>query len=282
MWRKGFAIAGIAVIHCIFGQTALAQEVEESSLLAESVVKDTLRTITYDWLYGVGCANVLDTYLSPLEYTGPDFSLTRRSQRLTRQGNGRISRMTLFSGHVAKLQSPRENRDEWDADILTALGWHFNWQPAQSWRLALGGLGEIGGGFTYNTKGGNNPAQGRLFADAALSAIAEYTRMVGGKPLTIGSQIDIPLIGAAFTPHYGQSYYEIFSLSHTDRNVRLTHPFNSPSMRWLTTVRFPLFGATLTAGYLADIRQSCMAGLKRHSWRHHLVIGYVRKVHLLK
>ncbi len=280
MWRKSIVIAGFAVAYCIFTPTALAQK--RNGGIAGNVAKDTSRIITYDRLYGLGYANVLDTYLSPLEYTGLDFSLTRRTQRLTRRSKGRISRMTLFSAHLTKLQSPRDNRNEWDADALASLGWHFNWQPARGWRLALGGLGEVGGGFTYNTKGGNNPAQGRLFADAALSAVAEYTLQIGKSPLTIGTQADIPLIGAAFTPHYGQSYYEIFSLSHTDRNVRLTHPFNSPSMRWLTTVRFPLFGATLTAGYLADIRQSCMAGLKRHSWRHHLVIGYVRKVHLLK
>ncbi len=262
--------------------TASAQEQGKDGKIAEGIVRDSSRIVTYDWLYGAGYANVLDTYLSPLEYTGTDFSLTRRSQRPTRRSEGRISRTTLVSAHLACLNSPRDNRDEWDADILAAIGWHVNYKPSKNWRLAMGGLGEMGGGFTYNTKGGNNPAQGRLFADVALSVIAEHSLQIGKQTLTASTQLDIPLIGAAFTPHYGQSYYEIFALSHTDRNVRLTHPFNSPSARWLTTVSFPLFGATLTAGYMADIRQSDIAGLKRHSWRHHFVVGYVRKIQILK
>ncbi len=141
---------------------------------------------------------------------------------------------------------------------------------------------QLGGGFTYLTTGGNNPAQGRLAVDAVLSLRADYDFRPGRSGGGITSQLDLPFAGAMFTPNYGQSYYEIFSLGHYDRNVRMTHPFNAPSARWLTTLRLPLAGAMLSLGYLADIRQSDVNGLKRHAWNHHFVIGYVRRLQLFR
>ena len=96
------------------------------------------------------------------------------------------------------------------------------------------------------------------------------------------AQLDVPLCGLMFTPRYGQSYYELFSLGHYDRNIVFSHPFNAPTARLLTTLDFRLRHTWLTIGYEADIRQSDVAGLKRHSWRHSLVIGFVRRVKRIK
>ena len=84
-----------------------------------------------------------------------------------------------------------------------------------------------------------------------------------------------------FTPNYGQSYYEIFSLGHTDRNVVPTTPFSAPSLRFLSTVSIPLRRACITLGYKADIRQSSVNRLERHAWNHTFVIGYSRLVQFL-
>ena len=93
---------------------------------------------------------------------------------------------------------------------------------------------------------------------------------------------DVPLVGAMFTPAYGQSYYEIFTLGHYDRNVRATHPFNAPSARLLAALRIPVAGATLSLGYLGDVRQADVAHLKRHLWNHQFMIGYERTLRLLR
>lgn len=240
------------------------------------------RVTTHEWLYGVGRLNVLDTYLTPLEYTGPSLSVVHRSERTARWGRGRVSVQGYFTGRGAWLASPTDDHKEADAQFTAAAVWHRNWHPAPGLRLAAGGMGRIGGGFTYITNGGNNPAQGRLAADVGLSLLAAYDFSLRRYPLHVDTQLDVPLLGAAFTPNYGQSYYEIFSLGHYDRNVRLTHPVNAPSLRWLTTCRLQLLGATLSVGYLADIDQSRLNNLKRHAWSHSFMIGYVRRLRLLR
>ena len=42
-------------------------------------------------LYGVGFTNILDTYLSPMEYTGPEIRILRESMRMTKLMNGNVS-----------------------------------------------------------------------------------------------------------------------------------------------------------------------------------------------
>lgn len=231
-------------------------------------------------LFGAGRVNVLDTYLSPLEYAGPVLGVVHRSERLARWGRGRVTVTGLVAGRAAYAHSPTDDGKAWDGELTAAFGWHRNWHPLPGLRLGVGGLAELSTGFTYNLRNGNNPAQGRLGTDVAISAIAAYDFSLRGRPFSARMQMDVPLTGAQFTPNYGQSYYEIFSLGHYDRNVRWTHPLNAPSARLLATLTVPLGRARLSLGYWADIRQSELNHLKRHAWSHQFVVGYVRRLRL--
>ena len=109
--------------------------------------------------------------------------------------------------------------------------------------------------------------------------MARYAFSLCGLPMKVRLQTDIPLLGVAFGPDYGQSYYEIFSLGHYDHNVCFTHPLNAPSAHVLFTLQVPMGRrAVLSVGYDGDIRQSHVNHLKRHHWSHRFVIGYVRRI----
>lgn len=240
---------------------------------------DSVGTTEHQWLYGVGYTNALDTYLSPLEYTGPSFGLLHRTERCARWGKGRVSVQGLYGGNLSVLSSPTEDADEWDGNFSAAFGWHYNWHPVPALRLAAGAMLEGALGFTYNLRNGNNPAQGRVGMQLLASGIAEYAFRIGRRNLSSRLQMDFPLAGAMFSPNYGQSYYEIFSLGHYDHNICFTHPFNAPSAHVLFTLQVPMGRrAVLSVGYDADIRQSHVNHLKRHHWSHRFVIGYVRRI----
>lgn len=240
---------------------------------------DSVLTTEHMWLYGVGHSNVLDTYLSPLEYTGPTATILHRTERRARWGKGKVSVQGLYGGNLSVLSSPTQDADEWDGNFSAAFGWHYNWHPVPSLRLAAGAMLEGAIGFTYHLRNGNNPAQGRVGAQFLASGIAEYAFRIARRRLTSRLQLDLPLMGAMFSPNYGQSYYEIFSLGHYNRNVCLTHPFNAPSAHLLLTLQVPLGRrAVISAGYDCNIRQSHVNHLKHHHWSHRFVIGYVRRL----
>ncbi|MGM9688462.1 MAG: DUF3316 domain-containing protein [Alloprevotella sp.] len=251
--------------------TAMAQA--ELTARADSAAAAT-KVVDHQWMWGAGHSNVLDTYLSPLEYTGPDFNVLHRTERPLRRTAGRLSLHTLFTAHLAYLHSPTDDGKEWDGELSLSGGALRNWQMSDNWRLAAGCSGEVSGGFTYNTRGSNNPAQGRLGLSLQASALSVYGFKLLGKAVKWTVQADLQLAGLQFSPEYGQSYYEIFELGHTSGIVHLTHPANCPTGRLLTTLSLPLRRAELHIGCLADVRQSKLGGLKRHAWRNCLTIGY--------
>ena len=268
----------LAFILCLcFGLTANAQQ-SVAPALADSAA--AWRVCEKQWLWGVGRANVLDTYLSPLEYTGTDLSFTLRTERKARWGKG-VHTVAEYTAHTAWLHSPTDDGKEWDGEFSAAGGWIRSWKISQHWRVAAGGLAEMSGGFTYNTRGGNNPAQGRLGVQLEATALAEYAFRIGHKQTSARVQADVPLAGVQFAPVYGQSYYEIFSLGHSQGVVHFTHPGNVPTVRLLAAATLPVWRAHLTVGYLADIRQSRLGGLRRHAWRNSLMIGYTRTLRIL-
>lgn len=255
---------------------ALNDSIESAPAISETRI--TERTT----LCGAGTANVLDSYLSPLEYTGPDFIVLHRTERLARWGKGRVMTVSLYDGHFAYLHSPTDDGKEWDGELTAAGGWHYRFVANDHWTVDGGGLIEGSGGFTYNTRNGNNPAQGRLGVALLASVSAKYRFPLFRHLATAAITFDTPLIGGQFSPGYGRSYYEIFSLGHNDGVIHFTHPGNAPTFRLSADLTLPVLGAGVTIGYLGDIRQSRLGGLKRHAWRHTVMIGYTRRLRLIR
>lgn len=254
-----------------------------AGLPARSAPPDSLRTTLRVQLFGAGRTRVLDTYLSPREYAGPSLQLLHLSERQARWGGGHVTVEGLFQADAAYMhRMSGGGYDAWNGAFSAAVGWHRNWHPAPSWRLAVGGLAELDAGFTYITRSGNNPAQGRGSFACALSAIAARDFRLLGRTMTARAQLDLPLAGAMFSPDYGQSYYELFGLGHYSRNVRFTWPGNAPSARLLATLHIPLGRAVVALGYVGDVRQSHVNNLKYHAWNHRFMIGYVRRIRLCR
>lgn len=278
------AVAAYILVACAFtSQGVRAQVLVFDSTACCPVAEERLSApAAHLWQWGVGRANVLDTYLTPLEYTGPDFSVLYATERTARWGKGRVSTRSLYTAHFANLHSPTDDGHELDGEFTAAGGWLYNWRFGNRWRVAAGGLVEASGGFTYNTRLTNNPAQGRLGVSLAASGLAEYTFPLFRRTATARIVIDGQLMGVQFAPEYGQSYYEIFSLGHSSGVVHFTQPVNCPSARLQALLTLPVLGSHLSLGYVADVRQSRLGGLKRHAWRHSFMLGYTRYLRICR
>lgn len=234
------------------------------------------------YLLGVGLNHVYDSYLSPLDYKGSAFSFTRIGERTLERAQGRWSQMTFFDFYASHLTNVSQTATTWDGELQLNYGQHYHCVALPTWDLAVGGLLGAHVGGTYNTRNGNNPAQMRAAVDLSASAVAVRQFSLWKKRWTWRTQCDIPLMGVFFSPHYGQSYYEIFTLGHTDDNVLLSHPFNAPSLRLMTSLSIPFGRNSLTFGYKADLRQSTAHHLDRHSWQHSLLIGFTTTLQIPK
>lgn len=240
------------------------------------------RTVTNTQMVGIGHENVLDTYLSPEHYTGTQL----RYMSHTVRSNDTLSWQTriVHSGHMASTKSRSGDGSCLDGTYTLSVGRQRRWVlPASNLSLAAGVSGELCIGFLYNTHGGNNPAQARLAANICPVVSAEYSGLtLWNRPLIIGCDLQAPLLGVCFSPHYGQSYYEIFTRGNYDRNCVVTTPFSAPSLTALLSVSYPIGRTTLRIGYLGDWRQQAVNGLRQHEWSDMLMVGLVRRFSIIR
>ena len=72
-------------------------------LQAQTTDTDSLqihRYVTRATMYGVGFTNVFDTYLSPQEYKGIDFRVSRETIRMTKLFDGNVSVQNFFQADI--------------------------------------------------------------------------------------------------------------------------------------------------------------------------------------
>ena len=226
-------------------------------------------------MIGIGSTNMLDTYLSPEKYKGAEFRYISHTIRMV--PGDKWSQEIMHQGIMGEGSDRAE-----DGTLMTGL-YTLTYVLQRSWQLnadrlniTLGGMADFSVGGTYSARNQNNPAQLRLSMQLGPSASATYRFRLFKKAFSARYECSIPLIGLMFSPNYGQSYYEIFSRGNYEHNAVVTTPFSAPSMRHMLTLDTRILGATIRIGYLNDIQQAKVNGLKQHYYTHALLIGWVK------
>lgn len=271
---------------CAFAQTESQRQATENL--------ETRTDITNTKLIGIGATQILDTYISPEHYNGTELRFIDHTQRRKTTVSACYDAIaapplhSLWSTDIThqayiSLSSPRSNdNDDMAALYSLTIGKHRHWDLlANRLHIKAGASAEAGIGFLYNTRNGNNPAQLRLGLTLAPSASASYDFSAFGKNLSVEYGVQIPIVGVMFAPHYGQSYYEIFSRGNYDHNVVLSHPFNAPTLRHALSLQLHLKKMSLRLGYLGDYQQADVNNLKYHNYSHLVVFGITRRFHIV-
>jgi len=107
--------------------------------------------------------------------------------------------------------------------------------------------------------------------------MALYTLRIRSYPLTFRYQFEIPFAGILFSPHAGQSYYEIFSQGNRSGIVPFTSFHNKQAMKNYLTVDFPIGKLTFRAGYLNNLYYLDVNGIRSHILSNSFVIGFVKE-----
>lgn len=220
----------------------------------------------------VGQTNILDTYLSPEEYTGTEFRFVATTQK----NHEKLSH--LFQTEVYLSQT--ENRSADGTELAGMLRFRYGLlKPlhldVQNLTLRLGGQAAANVGFLYNLRNSNNPAQGRAGLHIGPMVMADYSFRLLKHSFSLHYQASAPAFGLMFSPNYGQSYYEIFTRGDYDSNIVPTTFVATPSLRHALTLDIPVCGSkAITIGYLGDYDQYKVNNLKYHNYTHAFVLGY--------
>lgn len=228
---------------------------------------------------GGGLTQLLDTYLSPLTYKGGHVAMMNERFSQTTAPSGRWFTQSLFALHgdytlAAKGQG------------LTVGGmadyvYTYYYRPIRTerWSLYVGPQGQLRIGGIYNLRNSNNPAQLKFGVNLAASAMGKYSFTLWNVPMSLRLQADVPLLGAAFGPDYGQSYYEIFYLGHSKGCVHLTSPHNNLSLRTGLSYDVLFRSCTIRLTWQEDLYHWRLGGHQYRMFTHSQMIGYVRNLY---
>lgn len=259
-------ICSLFVFFCIF-----------SGVSGQNPNKERPWSVNDATLIGIGGYQVKDTYLSPLAYSGWGLRILNERMKVVSLLDYNVSRQQMINLDLSSTRNPAETARDLSGFLDYSMGYHYRFNPIENLKLLAGASirGEFG--FIYNTRNKNNPASAKADIGLNLSAMAIYQLKIKGYPLTIRYQIETPFAGVLFSPHYGQSYYEIFSLGNYEDVVRFSSFHNKFALRNYVTIDFPICNFTLRAGYLNSSYRTNIDDIKCHVFSNSFMIGIVKE-----
>lgn len=217
--------------------------------------QDTLSSVqmqSRDTQWGMGLAEIHDSYLSGLVYAGLNMQYTSEvAAFLTKdrtdyvywyRSNTRFG--LLFNPAVTSMmQSYRYEQ---------ALGLNYRGGFLKHTGIQAGLFADIGLGAKYISRNINNPFNLDFYTNLNLSAGGIYPYEILGKTVYFQWRLQVPVAGIMFVPENGASYYEMFSFNHFDHSFHFASLHNQVGMKADFSARFTLLKRDLTLGYRAE------------------------------
>ena len=228
--------------------------------------------------YGIGATSLLDTYLSPLHYSGTEIRIISEANRLSKYKQGKLSIQNRLDFSFAGTENPAGNATEYAAYIDWNWGYHYRFPITENLKLLAGGLTDVSGGVIYNLRNGNNPVSAKINLGVAASGMGLYNFRIKQQPLTARLQVIVPVTGLMFSPQYGQAYYDIFGLGNYDNTIHFSSFHNKVACKSVLSVDVPLNKFTIRASYQYNVYTTNLNQLKTEMYSHTFLIGFVSEI----
>jgi len=226
-------------------------------------------TVNHSTLIGIGKAFLSDSYLSPLTYDGVSIMLLHDRIKASPYFGGELLLQQQFQIQTAITKNPTASASEYYGDIRYHLTGFYPLFKTDRFTLLGGGGGALSLGGIYNVRNSNNPGSLKTSVNLQLSAMALYQL----KGLTLRWQLTSPFAGMFFSPEYGHSYYEIFTLGNNKGTVHFGSFHNQLALRNYFTIDIPIRNMTLRTGYLGDYHCTDVNQLHTRIISHQFVVG---------
>lgn len=234
-----------------------------------------VRPVTSAFSLEVGAAHLADTYLTPLKYSGWHLGIAySRAQCMAFDSRWQLD--WSVGANFDNVQNPARNATMYSADITPQIAMLRTWRNVgyKGVKVGIGPALRARAGVLYLSRNGNNPAAAKGEITLGAQGFANRRFKIGRLPVTAFYQATLPVIGAFFTPDYGQLYYEIY-LGERNGLVRPAVWTQYFSLDQWAGLDLHLGGNSLRLAYHGDITSTKVNGIVYRNVRHSFAIGVV-------
>lgn len=173
------------------------------------------RPVNSSWGLALGSAHTIDTYLTPLRYSGWGAELTYRRAQAMKSNPERWSQNVDFGLAFDSMENPARNASMYYAGFDASYA--MLWRTSLPWGVTAGIGPHLRGdiGVIYLARNGNNPASVKASVTAGARGYLQRRFTLGRMPVTLRWQSELPVTGAFFSPQYDELYYEIYLGNHS-------------------------------------------------------------------
>lgn len=233
---------------------------------------EPIRPVYASYALKAGNSHRADTYLSPIKYSGWQTGfLYERIQAMKFNPENWVMQLKLGID-LDCTTNLVGNSDMWFAGVNASWGMMRRWKLPCGFSTGIGPAIGLNAGCLYLERNGNNPASAKVSLTADASGYIAWNGSLLNIPLTVRYEGRLPVIGAFFSPDYGELYYEIYLGNHSG----LAH-----CAWWGNYIRYDHqltadlhFGSTsLRIGYCGQLFSSKVNDIVTRTFSHGAIIG---------
>jgi len=239
-------------------QTAFSQE-------------DEGRVQTRSLILGIGQSAVIETYLSPYKYSGTNYRLIFESERDSKDG------LSTYQHSISLDYAKASNYSDRGLNHTGFIEYSFSCLrkviSTDKLHAKIGCAPDFLIGAIYNVRNDNNPIEAKVNLNLDLAGRLDYRFRYKQVPFVLSYDLRMPIVGAGFSPDYGQSYYEIFELGNRSNIVHLLSLHNQWTFNNRMLLEFPVGKNSLKVGYLLNLYQTRINNIETSVLSHNFMIG---------
>lgn len=234
--------------------------------------RPVIRPVTAAYTVEAGSAHLADTYITPLKYSGWTAAIGYERWQAMKMNPRQWVMHLSVRACVDRTVNPSGNATMWYGGIDGTWGMMRRRRITHALSVGYGGSASLTLGCIYSARNGNNPASARAAITLDATGYVNYRTALAGVPVSLRYQPTLPVIGAFFSPDYGELYYEIY-LGNRSGLAHCAWWGNYFSIDNLLTADLQLGTTALRLGYRLDVCTTHVNNITSRRISHGAVVG---------
>lgn len=209
--------------------------------------------------FGLSAVQLIDPYLSILEYTGVGMRFEYSASRYLNPEITDFSSYSRVSGLAALTVNPGSTASISYMGGNAAWGIQYHYREIDNFVLLAGGNMDVDFAYKMNSRNVNNPVNIDLSTNLNAMLGARYVYPTRRRMLQFNAAIEFPIIGCMFVPFPGLSYYEMSQSNDFAEAIHFTSFHNKQGIKQNYSIDVPFNRSTWSFGtrmqelkYIAD------------------------------